>query len=310
MKWLNIEVAILRSPEYVGAEPVERATWLNLLAYCADQENGGKIRNCRAWKDRQWQQTCGITQLEAMLEAQLWEWCKDDLVVSHYPVSKEAELRAKREGGAKGGKACKTEHLQAVPQAQLEGVLQGKGKGKGNTPIVPLTGDSSVEPPAEDEEASDQPISELDPLVARVRGLLRIRPTTDMGPAFSRAWRRAKRLVAETTAEEWSALEGYYAEADAPGIFTRRDPGTLLNHWDSEVAKAAAWARKTGYVGSEKSQKNKKVAPPDDVWRKVVEVWYPDTPSSEYLSWDKLPAEMQEAICKAVEEADADGRAA
>lgn len=132
MKWLNIEISILRSPDYVGAEPVERATWLNLLAYCADQENGGIIRNCRSWKCRQWQQTCGITSAEAQLEAQLYQWAGDDLLVCHYPVSKEAELRAKREAGAKGGKASGRARSEAQLEAVLEADLERKGKGKGN----------------------------------------------------------------------------------------------------------------------------------------------------------------------------------
>jgi len=132
MKWLNIEISILRSPDYVGAEPVERATWLNLLAYCADQENGGIIRNCRSWKCRQWQQTCGITSAEAQLEAQLYQWAGDDLLVCHYPTSKEAELRAKREAGAKGGKASGRARSEAQLEAVLEADLERKGKGKGN----------------------------------------------------------------------------------------------------------------------------------------------------------------------------------
>lgn len=131
MKWLNIEISILRSPDYVGAEPVERATWLNLLAYCADQENGGIIRNCRSWKCRQWQQTCGITSAEAQLEAQLYQWAGDDLLVCHYPVSKEAELRAKREAGAKGGKASGRARSEAQLEAVLEADLERKGKGNG-----------------------------------------------------------------------------------------------------------------------------------------------------------------------------------
>jgi hypothetical protein len=73
MRWLNIEIANLRSPAFVGAEPVERATWLSLLAYCSDQENGGVIAECRSWKDRQWQQTCGITQAEAQAKSGLWK---------------------------------------------------------------------------------------------------------------------------------------------------------------------------------------------------------------------------------------------
>ena len=64
MNWININTDTLRSEEYLGAEPVERATWLNLLAWCCAQENGGEIENCREWKDRKWQQLCGVTKTE------------------------------------------------------------------------------------------------------------------------------------------------------------------------------------------------------------------------------------------------------
>jgi len=128
MRWLNIEISTLRSPAFVGAEPVERATWLSLLAYCADQENGGVIRRCREWKDRQWQQTCGITLLEAQLQAELWTWSGDDLRVEFYPEAKEAEIRAKRLAGASGGKASGEARREAVLQAQLQGDLERKGK--------------------------------------------------------------------------------------------------------------------------------------------------------------------------------------
>lgn len=132
MRWLNIEIATLRSPSFVGAEPVERATWLSLLAYCADQENGGVIKRCRDWKDRQWQQTCGITLLEAQLEAELWTWSGDDLRVAYYPKTKEEEIKAKRQAGASGGRASgqarREAQLEAQLQPQLEAHLERKGK--------------------------------------------------------------------------------------------------------------------------------------------------------------------------------------
>jgi hypothetical protein len=136
MRWLNIEIANLRSPAYVGAEPVERATWLSLLAYCSDQENGGVIKGCREWKDRQWQQTCGITQAEAQAESGLWKWQENELVVEFYPLSKEAEIQAKRSSGSAGGKASGEARreaqlqpvLQAVVEARVEADLERKGK--------------------------------------------------------------------------------------------------------------------------------------------------------------------------------------
>ena len=132
MRWLNIEIANLRSPAFVGAEPVERATWLSLLAYCADQENGGRIAECRSWKDRQWQQTCGITQAEAEAESGLWKWHGDQLVVEFYPFAKQAEVQAKRSSGSMGGKASgearREAQLQAVVQPQVQAHLERKGK--------------------------------------------------------------------------------------------------------------------------------------------------------------------------------------
>jgi len=105
MKYLSLDLSLLRSSAYVGSEPVERATWLNLLAYCCDQENGGVIADCRAWKCRQWQQTCGITLAEAQLESKLWTWAGDHVEVFGYPLDMEEKLEKKRNAGRLGGKS-------------------------------------------------------------------------------------------------------------------------------------------------------------------------------------------------------------
>lgn len=130
MRWLNIEIATLRCPSYIGAEPVERATWLSLLGYCADQENGGRIRSCKRWKDRQWQQVCGITQAEAQASSELWHYDGDDIVVAFYPVEREAEMKAKRKAGSIGGiasgKARKKPQVNHAAEAQLEAELEAQ----------------------------------------------------------------------------------------------------------------------------------------------------------------------------------------
>lgn len=105
MNWLNLRISILRHPSYIGAEPAQRAAWLNVLAYCCEQENGGRIANCRVWKDRQWQQTCGVTLPEIEGAEPLLSWRGNDLLVWEYPSDKEAEVQAKRDGGRVGGKA-------------------------------------------------------------------------------------------------------------------------------------------------------------------------------------------------------------
>lgn len=105
MIYLNISVATLDSVEFLGSEPVDRATWLCLLRYCCGQENGGLIRGARAWGDRRWQQLCRITKAEAMRESALWTWHTDDLLVHAYPAAQEDEVRAKRMGGSSGANA-------------------------------------------------------------------------------------------------------------------------------------------------------------------------------------------------------------
>lgn len=126
MNWLNLEIKTLRAPEYVGAEPVQRATWLNLLAYCAEQENGGVLEKCDDWKDRRWMQTCGVMRSEVETDSDLWKWKGGNLIVWGYPKSKEKEVRAKREAGSRGGKATQNKPSRPNDQADGEAVLEAQ----------------------------------------------------------------------------------------------------------------------------------------------------------------------------------------
>jgi len=127
MNWLNIEVGTIRRPEYVGADPIHRATWLNLMCYCAEQENGGLIVNCAEWKCRRWQQTCGVTKAEVSDGCDLWEIVNDDLSVWGYPTEKEMEVSRKRQGGRTGGlKRAENSKLKGAAQAELEALLEAE----------------------------------------------------------------------------------------------------------------------------------------------------------------------------------------
>jgi len=130
MNWLNINVATLRSAEYIGSEPVARATWLNVLGWCCMQENAGRIANCRGWRDRQWQQICGVTADEVNASSPLLFWEGDDLVVWNYPVHKEAEVAAKREGGRNGGLRSGASRREAMLEAELEAETKLTSNGK------------------------------------------------------------------------------------------------------------------------------------------------------------------------------------
>lgn len=138
MNWININTTFIRSPEFIGAEPVERATWLCLLAYCCEQENGGNIKDCNGWKCRRWQQTCGVSLEEVQADSDLWEWKEDCLSVFAYPSDKEREVAAKRKAGKRGGRPkTKGEKPHGYPDGLTDGkphgsdLLKRKGKEKG-----------------------------------------------------------------------------------------------------------------------------------------------------------------------------------
>lgn len=103
MNWLNLQTTVLHAPEYIGADPVARATWLNLLLHCAAQENGGRLTGAGGWPDRRWQQTCGVTLEEVRAAAPLVAIEGDDVAVWGYPSDMEQTVRARRAAARRNG---------------------------------------------------------------------------------------------------------------------------------------------------------------------------------------------------------------
>lgn len=131
MEWLNLHSSVLDSPEVVGAEPTDRATWLFLLRYCIGQENGGVILDCQSWGDRKWQQLVRITLPEVKRVSTLWRMNGQDLEVNFYPIEKQKEIEAKREAGRstvakRWGKRNCSADSSAICSAHTEG--EGKGR--------------------------------------------------------------------------------------------------------------------------------------------------------------------------------------
>ena len=108
MNWININILTLDSPEFVGSDPVDRATWLCLLRYCCGRENGGVIEDCGDWSDRKWQQLVRVTKGEVERSCALWTYDGERVTVWAYPDAKEAEVKVRRDlaitNGRKGGR--------------------------------------------------------------------------------------------------------------------------------------------------------------------------------------------------------------
>ena len=123
MEFINIPTALFSSPEYIGAEPIQRATWISLLAWCCEQENGGIIEGCRSWGMRRWMQTCGVTDQEISVENELYHFDGDNLIVFGYPHEIQETLKTKRktarENGKLGGRPKKT-HVETHTGTDVE----------------------------------------------------------------------------------------------------------------------------------------------------------------------------------------------
>lgn len=135
MDWLNLHTSTLDSDEFLGSEPVERATWICLLRYCIGQENGGRIVGAADWADRKWQQIARVTKREATASCALWSFDGLDLIVWAYPIEREIEIKKNREDGKRGGRpkgsGSRNRNPPVCPEeppGETEGERKGKGK--------------------------------------------------------------------------------------------------------------------------------------------------------------------------------------
>lgn len=143
MEYINIPLYVIRSNEYIGADPTQRATWLSLVAWSCDQENMGRIAGARSWGDRRWMQSCGVMASEVAESCGLFHWDGDDLVISFYPADAQREIERKREiaraNGRKGGRKPTPEPMPETnvgsdvgnqPRIANEAPLESEKKGK------------------------------------------------------------------------------------------------------------------------------------------------------------------------------------
>jgi hypothetical protein len=317
MRWINTEVSTLRAPEFIGSTPSERGVWFCVLGYCIEQENGGCIKNASEWKDRQWQQTAGVTLREVRGAGRLLQWDGEDLLVMFYPVEKENEVRSKRVAGSSGGKASgkarsKQTGSNALSCANESASTERNGKER-NTPIVPKGTEngvgSEVEPALELHPDSPAQIFQKKEKVGggndgaaaaleRARGLFRMRAGTPLDSAQERAWRRNRAAVEATEEQDWLALEWWFTQgASSPmAKFRRKDLAQLLNHWNGEIERAHMEAHNSG---AELSRGTRKRQVPDD-WREIILTNAPDFNCPD--RFEELPESIRAVVWDSVDQ--------
>lgn len=129
MRYFPVQCADVAGPEFTCSTYEQQGQWLNLMTYCATQENGGRIEGAAKLPDVFFQRSLAITKDEMQAECPLWFWEEDDLVIRFYPHEVQEKCHALRERGKKGGenraknaksKAQKEAEADAKPDAQAD----------------------------------------------------------------------------------------------------------------------------------------------------------------------------------------------
>ena len=234
MNWLNIELSTLRSESYIGAEPLDRATWLNLTAYCCDQENGGTIEGAGSWGERKWMQLAGVTLEEAHRECGLFVWDGDNLTITFYPADKEAEVQAKRKAGRTSGRKKGTPNLPKSSSASSSAHSSVNTEGKGKE--VERKENKTKEPREKSALEIEREIVYKE-LRERIRVLCGRKPETGWDTKELNKLRVVARR--DGVMGELEEIELFYSRIQKK--FRKQSIATLLNQWTRELDRAANW---------------------------------------------------------------------
>ncbi len=113
---ITLDPKLTGEPAYIATNATGRGTWLNLLLWCAEQENGGIIKGAALWSSEAWGRL-GVVK-ECLPEAgRLLLAIGGDIQVLGYPREQEEYLKRARDLGRQGGltKAGKIVNKSRVP---------------------------------------------------------------------------------------------------------------------------------------------------------------------------------------------------
>ena len=124
MRYFPVECASVTGTDFSCATFEQQGQWLNLMTYCASQENGGRIEGAAELPAVFFQRSLAMRKEEFDAECPLWTWDGPDLVVKFYPLQNQEKCQTLRESGRKGGKTraakAKAEKQEANAQADAQ----------------------------------------------------------------------------------------------------------------------------------------------------------------------------------------------
>ena len=96
MNWLNLHVPLMRHEKVADCTPHQRGVWISLIALCADQENGGLLRDATKWRDEKWQRMAGLCKADVDAPCPLWKAVVGHIEVWGYPKEHEKKMKRMR----------------------------------------------------------------------------------------------------------------------------------------------------------------------------------------------------------------------
>jgi hypothetical protein len=191
------------------------------MIYCAEQENGGVIPDCASWKDRRWQQTCGVTKPEVDDQCDLWSFDGDNLTIWAYPAEKEEEIQKMRESGARGGKkraenAAKSKEKQnsSSPPSTLPSSppsTERKGKEEERNRTLPPTPQSEASESAEDFYEDNMPTANAQSMLDLEKRVQSLKSGwgLPLGYTEQKLLAAASRTLSALNLAQWQTLKDY-----------------------------------------------------------------------------------------------------
>lgn len=275
MNWLNLSTQTLDSENFLGSDPVGRATWLCLLRYCIGQENGGIITACDAWADRKWQQLVRVTKEEVMQTCDLWSWDGDRLIVWGYPKEKEDEIQhlrhlgkmkttakqdAAKANGKLGGRPKTQQETQQETQRKTQQETEQETQQKPNKKPIEEKGnriERETLPPTPQGEASESeqdfyeenmPTGNAQSMLELENRVRSLRSGWELPLAYSeqRQLTAAARCLSELTETQWQTLKDYMHAKIPDGVpaWQPRMRSKFLENPSDVWAHAVNWKRK------------------------------------------------------------------
>jgi hypothetical protein len=151
LKRVFLHTADLLDGAWLALPASLRGFEIQLQAYCAAQENGGRITRAKRWGTSQWLMTLGrggnAKVVAALASAGLVEWDGDDLIVFRYDRDAEEGYQKRRENGRAGGIEAAKRRAQ-----------QTEGRDEPSEPPSNTTADTATNTTGRAEEESRVPL--------------------------------------------------------------------------------------------------------------------------------------------------------